>query len=113
MSMTICTQNVLRKLLHAYDWAVIADEEANLQEQQIEWKDMFSRYGLRVRLEKTEVMCVEPRWKEQEMHLDGKKLKQRNSFVYLGGAICEDGNSPVSKRKKLWDAAWTLVRVFR
>ena len=33
--------------------AVVADGVSNLQEQLIEWKDMFSRLGLRVCLEKT------------------------------------------------------------
>ena len=38
--------------------AVVADGEANLQKQLIEWKDMFSRLGLRVCLDKTDVMWV-------------------------------------------------------
>ena len=36
------------------------------------------------------------------MYLDGKKLKQRDSFFYLGGAICGVDSSPISKRKNLW-----------
>ena len=35
---------------------MVEDWEANLQKQLIEWKDIFSRDGLRVRLVKTEVM---------------------------------------------------------
>ena len=54
----ICIKDVLRKLLYADDLAVVVDGEADLQEQLIEWKDSFSRHGLRVRLEKTEVMWV-------------------------------------------------------
>ena len=88
-----------------HDLAVVADGEANLQEQLIEWKVMFSRLGLRVCLEKTEVMWVGYRRKE----LDAKKLKQRDTFVYLGGAICGVGSSPISKRKNLWGVAWTLA----
>jgi hypothetical protein len=39
---------------------MVAGVEAGLQEQLIvtEWKDMFSRHGLRVSWEKTEVMWV-------------------------------------------------------
>ena len=37
---------------------MVADGEANLQEQLNEWKDIFSRHGLRVRLVETEVMWV-------------------------------------------------------
>ena len=32
-------------------------------------------------------MWVGPRRKELEIHVDGKKLKQRDSFVSLGEAI--------------------------
>ena len=64
ISRKICTKDILRKLLYAYSLAVVADGEANLLEQLIEWKDIFSRHGLRVRLEKTEVMWVGHRRKE-------------------------------------------------
>ena len=106
-SRTICTKDVLRKQLYAYGLAVVADGEANVQERLIEWKDIFSRHGLRVSLENIEVMLVGPRQKEQYIIRDGKKLKQKDSFVYLGRAICGVGSSPISKRKNLWDVAWT------
>ena len=49
------------------------ERAAHLEEQLIVWKDiMFSRFGLRVRLEKTEVMWVGQRRKELEIHLDAK-----------------------------------------
>ena len=32
--------------------------------------------------------------------MDGKKLKQRDSFAYLGGAICGVNSSPFSKNGK-------------
>ena len=63
ISRKICTKDVLRKRLYAYGLAVVADGEAILQEQLIEWKDIFSRHGLRVRLEKTGVMWVGDRKK--------------------------------------------------
>ena len=34
--------------------------------------------------------------KELDIRLDGKKLNQRDFFVYLGGAVCGDGNSQES-----------------
>ena len=64
ISRKICIKVVLQKLLYAGGLAVVADGEANLQEQLIEWKDIFSRHGLRVRLVKTEVMWVGFRRKE-------------------------------------------------
>ncbi len=41
ISRKICTKEKLRKLLYAYGLALVADGEANLQEQLIEWKDIF------------------------------------------------------------------------
>ena len=64
ISRSICIKVILQKLLYAGGLAVVEDGEANLQEQLIEWKDIFSRYGLRVRLVKTEVMWVGFRRKE-------------------------------------------------
>ena len=64
ISRKICTKGILRKLLYAYGLVAVADGEAALQEQLIEWKDIFSRHGLRVRLEKTEVMWVGHRRKK-------------------------------------------------
>ena len=55
--------------------------EANLQEQLIEWKDIFSRYGLRVRLETTEVMWVGHRRKKLQVHLNGMKLKGQKKLT--------------------------------
>ena len=64
ISRKICTKDILRKLLYAGGLAIEADGEANIQEQLIEWKDLFSRHGLTVRLVKTEVMWVGHRRKE-------------------------------------------------
>ena len=75
ISRQICTKDTLQKLLYAYGLSVVADGEATLQEQVTEWKDIFSRHGLRVRLEKTGVMWVGHRKKEQYIILDVKKLK--------------------------------------
>ena len=59
------------------------------------------RHGLRVSLGKTEVMWVGQRRKELEILLDGEKLKQTDSFVYLGGAIFEDGKSDPEIRRRI------------
>ena len=49
ISRQICTKDILQKLLYAYGLSVVADGEATLQEQVTEWKDIFSRHGLRRR----------------------------------------------------------------
>ena len=56
------------------DLAVVADSVEELQEQLVEWKEIFGRHGQRVSLEKTEVLCVGQQKKDLDIRLDGKKL---------------------------------------
>ena len=39
------------------------------------------------------MIYVEQQNKDLYKRLGGKTLKQRNSFVYLGGAVCRDGDT--------------------
>ena len=91
------TRDILRKLTYADDMAVVEDSETDLQERFVEWKDIHGRHGLRVSLEKTEVPWVG----QQKKDLDGKKLNQRDSFVYLGGAVCGDGGTETEIRRRI------------
>ena len=50
------TRDILLKLLYTDGLAVVSDSEADLQEQLIEWKEIFGSHGLRVRLGKTGVL---------------------------------------------------------
>ena len=54
---------------------------------------MSDRHVQTVSLENTEVMWLGRMRKLLKRPRNGKKLKERYIFVYLGGAICEDGNS--------------------
>ena len=52
----INTKDVLRKIMYADDLAIIAESNQELQEVLEEWKGVFKKHGLRMSLEKTEVM---------------------------------------------------------
>ena len=52
------TRDIPRKLLYADDLVSVADSEADVQERLVDWKEIFGKKGLRVNLEKTEVLCV-------------------------------------------------------
>ena len=60
-----------------------------------EWNGLFTRHGLKLNLEKTEVLHIGHQREELDIELEGKKLTQRDSFVYLGEAVCEDGEREV------------------
>ena len=62
-------------------------------------------------LEKAEVMWICEQEEDLHIVVDGKTIKQVNSFVYLGGTVCEDGgNSKETQRKvQAGAAAWRRV----
>ena len=62
-------------------------------------------------LEKTEVMWIGEQEVDLHVVVDGKTIKQVNSFVYLGGTVCEDGGSSkeIQRRVQAGAAAWRRV----
>ena len=85
----------MKKLLHADDLALVANGQQELQESLEEW-----RHGLKINLEKTEVLHIGHQRKELDIELEGKKLTQADSFVYLGGAVCGDGKTEREERRR-------------
>ena len=87
ISRKISTKDVLRKMMYADDLAIIAESKQELQEVLEEWKGVFEKHGLRMSLEKTEVMWVGHQREELNIMLDGKEIKQVDGFVYLIGMV--------------------------
>ena len=81
----------LKKIIYAYDLAVVADNKEDLQKASQEWNNTFRKHGLRMKLEKTEVMWIGEEEVDLHVVVGRKTIKQANSFVYLGGTVCEDG----------------------
>ena len=53
ISRKISTMDILRKMMHADDLAIIAESKQDLPEVLEEWKGVFEMHGLRMSLEKT------------------------------------------------------------
>ena len=100
ISRKISTKDILRKMMYADDLAIIAESKQDLQEVLEEWKGVFEKHGLRMSLEKTEVMWVGHQREELNIRLDGKEIKQVDGFVYLGGMVTEDGHSAAEVRRR-------------
>ena len=81
----------MKKLLCVDDLALVANGKQELQETLEGWDGLFTRHGLKLNLEKTEVLHVGHQREELDIELEGKKLTQRDSFWYKGGAVCGDG----------------------
>ena len=104
-------KDAMKKLLYADDLALVANGKQELQEILEEWNGLFTKHGLKLNLEKTEVLQIGHQREELDIELEGKKLTQRDSFVYLGGAVCGDGKTEreVRRRVKAGANAWRAV----
>ncbi|KAI0231116.1 mRNA-capping enzyme [Lamellibrachia satsuma] len=98
ISRNISTKDILRKMMYADDLAIIAESKQDLQEVLEEWKGVFKKHGLKMSLEKTEVMWVGHQREELNIRLDGKDIKQVDGIVYLGEIVTEDGHSAAEVR---------------
>ena len=112
ISRKISTKDILRKMMYADELVIIAESKQDLQEVLEEWKGVFEKHGLRMSLEKTEVMWVGHQREELNIRLDGKEIKQVDGFVYLGGRVMEDGHSAaeVQRRTQAGANAWRKVK---
>ena len=62
---------------------------------------MFKKHGLKMNIDKTEVMLVGKQRDELNIRLEGKDIKQVKNFVYLGGNISENGRVDVEVRRRI------------
>ena len=87
------TKDVMKKLLYADDLALVANDKQELPESFEEWNGLFTRHGLKINQENTEVLHIDHQREELDIELEGKKLTQLDSFVYLEGTVCGDGKT--------------------
>ena len=99
-------KDATKKLLYADNLALVANGKQELQETMEEWNGLFTKHGLKLNLEKTEVLHIGHQREELDIELEGKKLPQRDSFVYLGGAVCGDEKTEREVRR-----SWNILRV--
>ena len=92
-------KNAMDKLLYADDLALVANGKQELQETMEEWNGLFTKHGLKLNLERTEVLHIGHQREELDIELEGEKLTQRDSFVYRRGSVRrrEDGERGTSK----------------
>ena len=104
-------KDAMKKLLYADDLALVANVKQELQESLDEWNGLFTRHGLKINLEKTEVLHIGHQREGLDIELEGKTLTQRDMFVYLGGTMCGDGKTEgeVRRRAQAEANAWRAV----
>ena len=66
-------KDVMNKLLYVDDLALVANGKQELQETPGEWNGLFTRHGLKIDLEKTEVLHIGHQRENLDIELEGKK----------------------------------------
>ena len=89
-------KDAMKKLLYADNLALVAIGKQELQETLEEWNWLFTRHGLKIKLEKTEVVHIGHQRKELDSVLEGKKLTRGGGGQFRvprRGSMCrrEDG----------------------
>ena len=101
ISRKTAVKDAMKKRLYADDLALVTNGKHELHETIEEWNGLFIKHGLKLILEKTEVLHIGHQREELDIELDGNILNQRDSFVYLGGGCSvrrrEDGERGTSK----------------
>ena len=91
ISRKISTTDAMKKIMYADDLVIVAEHWEELQGALEEWNEMFKKHGLKMNLDKTEVMWVGKHREEQNIRLEG----------YLGGNISENGRVDVEVRRRI------------
>ena len=105
-------KDAMKKLLYADDLALVANGKQELQATMEEWNGLFTKHGLILNLEKTEVLHIVHHREELDIELEGNILNQQDSFVvYLGGAVCGDGKTERKVRRRVQAGANALRSV--
>ena len=69
-------KDAMKKLLYADDLALVVNGKQELQETLEEWNGLFIRHGLKISIDKTEVLHMGHQREELVIELEGKKLIQ-------------------------------------
>ena len=81
ISRNTVVKDAMKKLLYADDLALVTNGKQQLQETMEEWNGLFIKHGLKLNLEKTEVLHKGHQGEELDIELEGKILNQRESFA--------------------------------
>ena len=93
-------KDAVRKLVYVDGLALVANDKQELLDTLEEWNGMCTRHWLKINLKETDVLHIGHQREELDIELEGKKLTQGDSFVYLDGAVCGDGKTGREVRRR-------------
>ena len=97
----------LWELLYADDLAITAENEEDLQRRVGEWQESLEQGGLKVNVNKTEVMASSKEGGDRVAIQDnsGAILKQVEKFKYLGSTLGQEGECETEVESRI-RASW-------
>ena len=103
----------INNLRYADDTVLIADSEENLQLMIDALNEKCERMKLKVNTRKTEVMGIVKgeQTLSVNIQLGSMRIKQAESFTYLGSVIADDGRSDTEIRRRIGAAKTAYVRM--
>ena len=97
----------LWELLYADDLVITAENEVDLQRRVTEWQESLERGGLKMNVNKTEVMVSSKEGGDRIAIQDirGSDIKQVEKFKYLGSTLSQEGGCEAEVESRI-KAAW-------
>ena len=81
ISRKVSMKDISRKLLYTDDLAIVVEDKEELNESLEEWKEAFKQHGLRVNLEKTDVLSIGAHREELNIKLEGRTIRQNKFYL--------------------------------
>jgi hypothetical protein len=106
---------VLELLGYADDLALFSTQREGLQKRLDQLEGAFSAAGMKISIEKTEIL-VQNASEEGQIFLHGTKLKEVEQFLYLGGVQSTDGTSTWAVQQRISKASkafWQLRKLWK
>ena len=108
--------NDWKTFAYADDVAVICDTEQGLQDAVNRWNVVMNEYGMKINVNKTEVMNISREKKQLDINIGNEQLKQVTNFEYLGVKMDEENrqeleiNNRTSKYNQNLSALYPLIK---
>jgi len=93
---------MIKAIRYADDKAIVASTEGGLQVLMDKLNEITKKFGMKINVKKTKVMCISRKKVEgMVIMIDGQLVEQVSQFKYLGSTISEDGYCKADIKSRL------------
>ncbi|KAI5752456.1 hypothetical protein M8J77_017138 [Diaphorina citri] len=91
----------IQMLRFADDIAVLAPDESNLKRSLETMNEVFEKYKMKMNMKKTEILVCSKEREEVNIYIKNEKIKQIDTFKYLGSNITQDAKSTSDIKQRI------------